>query len=169
MHRLPHPAATLRGNRVYSPAFSLFARAFQRKGKAAYSLMEVMFALAVLAITSIAITQALLQLNRRAAVTRLLNAAKAEAISRIQEVAQCSYQPTASPAVIPTILTVGTTTTAVDLGSTQTTLGSVPGTATWTVTSLSSTTNILSIRCTVSCTYLNRNISYALFTYKAPD
>jgi hypothetical protein len=131
--------------------------------------MEVMFTLALLAITSITITQTLLQLNRRAAVTRLLNAVKAEAISRIQEVSQCSYQPTANPAVVPTILTAGTTTTTVDLGSTQTTLGSVPATETWTVTSLSSTTNILSIKCTVSCTYLNRNLSYALFTYKAPD
>lgn len=131
--------------------------------------MEVMFALAVLAFTSVVITQSLLQLNRRAAVTRLLNAAKAEAISRIQEVSQCSYNPTANPPVIPATLNVGTTTTPVELGSTQTGLGSVPGTATWTVTSLSSTTNILSIKCTVSCTYLNRNLSYALFTYKAPD
>jgi len=128
-----------------------------------------MFALAVLAITAVVITQTMLVLNRRAAVTRLLNAAKAEAISRIQEVAQCSYQPTANPVVIPTILNVGTTTTAVDLGSTQTNLGSVPGTATWTVTKLSTSTNILSVRCTVSCTYLNKNLSYALFTYKSPD
>jgi type II secretory pathway pseudopilin PulG len=166
---MPHPAAAFRENRADSPAISLSSRTNLRKGSAAYTLMEVLFALAVLAFTSVVITQSMLQLNRRAAVTRLLNAAKAEAISRIQEVSQCSYNPTASPAVIPTILNVGTTTTAVELGSTQTGLGSVPGTATWTVTSLSSTTNILSIKCTVSCTYLNRNLSYALFTYKSPD
>jgi hypothetical protein len=128
-----------------------------------------MVALAVLALCSVAVTQALLQLNRQAAITRVENAAKAEALSRIQEVSQCSYSPDATPPVIPSLLTVGTTTSAVDLGSSLTGIGSVPGTATWTVATVPGDAEILSIKCTISYQYLHRNLSYALFTYKSPD
>lgn len=127
-----------------------------------------MVAAAVLILTALAVTQALLQLNRQAATARVMNAAKAEALSRIQQVSQCAYNPDALPPVIPTILTVGSTTQAVDLGSNLTDLGSIPGTATWTVASLSGS-NILSVRCTIAYKYLNKNLSYELFTYKSPD
>jgi hypothetical protein len=126
-------------------------------------------ALTVLALTAVVVTEAFLQLNRRAAISRITNAAKAEALSRIEEVAQLSYDPDATPAVVPTLLTVGTSTTAVDLGSSATGLGSIPGTATWTVAKVTGTDDTLSVKCTISCKYLNRNLSYALFTYKAPD
>ncbi len=120
-------------------------------------------------ISAVTITQALLQLNRRAAISRVMNAAKAEALSRIQQVSQCSYDPAATPAVVPTLLATRTTTLTVDLGSSLTGLGSVPGTATWTVTNLSSATNILSVRCTITYKYLGKNLSYELFTYRSPD
>lgn len=139
-----------------------------RKNRAGFTLVEVMVALMVLVISAVAITQALLQLNRRAAISRIMNAAKAEALSRIQQVSQCSYDPAAKPAVIPTLLATGTTTQVVDLGSSLTGLGSIPGTATWTVTNLS-TTNVLSVRCTIAYKYLGKNLSYELFTYKSPD
>jgi len=125
-----------------------------------------MVAMAVLAICAVAVTQALLQINRQAAISRVTNAAKAEALSRIQQVSQCSYNPDAVPPVVPTLLTVGTTTQAVDLGSNLTGLGSVPGTATWTVASVA---GILSVKCTIKYQYLNKNLSYELFTYKSPD
>lgn len=141
----------------------------RKKGTAGFTLVEVMVAVTVLVLTALSVTQALLQINRRAAISRVTNAAKAEALSRIQQVSQCAYNPTANPAVIPSILAVGTTTTAVDLGSAQTGLGKVPGTATWTVTNLSATTNIRSVKCTIAYTYLGKNLSYELFTYKSPD
>lgn len=128
-----------------------------------------MVAAAILALTTVTATQALLQLNRQAATVRVMNAAKAEALSRIQQVSQCAYDPSATPAVIPALLAVGTTTQAVDLGSTSTDLGSIPGTATWTVTNVSGDSNILSVRCTIKYKYLNKDLSYELFTYKSPD
>jgi hypothetical protein len=128
-----------------------------------------MVALTVLALTAVTVTQAFLMLNRRAAVSRIITGAKAEALSRIEEVTQLSYQPDATPPVIPTLLAVGTTTSAVDLGSSSTGLGSVPGTATWTVAKVTGTDNTLSVKCTITCKYLNRNLTYALYTYKAQD
>jgi prepilin-type N-terminal cleavage/methylation domain-containing protein len=139
---------------------------FSRTG---YTLVEVMVALGVLAICAVAITQALLQINRQAAISRVTNAAKAEALSRIQQVSQCSYDPDASPPVIPSILTVGTSTTSVDLGSNLTGLGSIPATETWTVASVSGDAEILSVKCAITYQYLKRNLSYELFTYKSPD
>lgn len=128
-----------------------------------------MVAVAVLVMTAVAVTQSLLQLNRRAAISRVMNAAKAEALSRIQQVSQCSYNPTATPPVVPAILQVGTTTQDVDLGSGQTSLGKVPGTATWTVASLPGDANIRSVRCTITYKYLGKNLSYEMFTYKSAD
>lgn len=127
-----------------------------------------MVATAVLALTTVTATQALLQLNRQAAVVRVMNAAKAEALSRIQQVSQCAYNPDATPAVVPSLLNPGTSTQAIDLGSTATDLGSIPGTATWTVASVSGT-SILSVRCTIKYKYLNKDLSYELFTYKSAD
>ena len=98
-----------------------------------------------------------------------MNAAKAEALSRIQQVAQCAYTPESLPPVVPTILRTGVTTTAIDLGSNLTDLGSIPGTARWTVSTVAGTPNLLSIRCTINYTYLRRNLSYEVFTYRSPD
>ena len=134
-----------------------------------FTVAEVMGAMAVLAICAVVVTQALLQVNRQAAISRVENAAKAEALSRIQQVSQCSYDPTATPPVVPSILATGTTTQSVDLGSSSTGLGSVPGTATWTVATVAANPNILSVHCTISYQYLHRHLSYDLFTYKSPD
>jgi type II secretory pathway pseudopilin PulG len=164
---LPFPSIS--GFLPWEPARKPAGRAPFRKAMAAFTLAEVLAALAVLALTAVVITQAMLQLNRRAAISRVMNAAKAEALSRIEEVSQLSYSPDATPAVIPTLLNVGTTTTAVDLGSSATGLGSIPGTATWTVAKVANTDNTLSVNCTISYKYFNKNHSYALFTYKAPD
>jgi len=148
---------------------TFFKGGFGGQGRAGFTLVEVLVSVTVLVLTAVMVTQALLQLNRRAAIARVTNAAKAEALSRIQQVAQCSYDPDALPPVIPTILVPGTTTAAVDLGSSLTGLGSIPGTATWTVASLSGGTNIRSIRCTIAYKYFGKNLSYELFTYKSPD
>lgn len=126
-----------------------------------------MVSVGILLVTALTVTQALLHLNRQAALSRVTNAAKAEALSRIQQVSQCAYNPDALPPVIPTILTVGTTTQNINLGSNLTGLGNIPGTATWTVQNLPG--NIRSVRCRITYTYLNRNLSYELFTYKSPD
>jgi hypothetical protein len=128
-----------------------------------------MVAATVLVLTAVGVTQALLQLNRQAATSRVMNAAKAEALSRIQQVAQCAYNPVALPPVIPSILIVGTTTQTVDLGSSLTGLGNIPATATWTVSSVSGSANTRSVRCTINYKYLSRNLAYELFTYKSPD
>jgi prepilin-type N-terminal cleavage/methylation domain-containing protein len=140
-----------------------------RRRRAAFTLVELMVAIGVLAITAVAVTQALLQLNRQAAISRVMNAAKAEALSRIQQVSQCSYNPDATPAVIPTLLNVGTTTTTVDLGSNLTGLGSIPATETWAVANVAGNAETLSVRCTLNYTYLGKKLSYELFTYKASD
>lgn len=140
-----------------------------RRRTAGFTLVEVMVAVGVLALVSVSVTQAMLQMNRRAAIARVTNAAKAEALSRIQQVSQCAYNPDATPAVIPSILTLQNTSTQIDLGSTLTGLGSIPGTATWNVTDLASGTNIRSVRCTVAYKYLGKNLSYELVTYRSPD
>ncbi len=137
--------------------------------QAGFTLAEVMVALTILVLGAVTVTQALLQLNRQAATARVMNAAKAEALSRIWQVAQCAYSPDALPAVIPSILTTGTTTTNVDLGSNLTGLGSIPAKATWFVASVPGGAGIRSVRCTINYKYLGRNQSYELFTYKSPD
>ena len=128
-----------------------------------------MIAAAVLALTAVTATQALLQLNRQAAVVRVMNAAKAAALSQIQQISQCAYNPTATPPVIPALLNPGTTTSSTDLGSTSTDLGSIPATVTWVVNNINGQTGLISVRCTVNYTYLGRNLTYVLFTYKAAD
>jgi prepilin-type N-terminal cleavage/methylation domain-containing protein len=133
-----------------------------------YTLVEVMVAATVLSLCSVGVTGALLQLNRRAAISRVMNAAKAEALSRIQQVQQLSYDPDASPVVIPSLLSSAAPKT-VDLGSTLTDLGSIPATETWTVSSVPGNAGILSVTCTISYKYMNRNESYQVFTYKAPN
>ena len=139
------------------------------KAEGGFTFIEVMVAAAVLVLTAVTSTQALLMLNREAAVVRVTNAAKAAALSRVQQVSQCAYNPTATPAVVPAILTVGTTTQTADLGSTSTGLGSIPATVTWIVANVAGQPSLLSVRCTVRYTYLGRNLTYELFTYKAAD
>jgi len=136
-----------------------------------YTLVEVLVAATVLCLCAVAVTGGLLQLNRRAAVSRVMNAAKAEALSRIHEVQQLSYDPDASPAVIPTLLNVGTTTTTVNLGSglNGVDLGNIVATEIWTVAAVPGSAEVLSVTCKISYTYLNRNESYQVFTYKAPN
>ncbi len=138
-------------------------------GQAGFTLVEIMVAVAVLVMCAVTVTQALLQLNRQAALSRVTNAAKAEALSRIQQVSQAAYAPQSLPPVIPTILAEGTTTQAIDLGSNLTGLGSIPGTAKWTVATLAGGTAIRSVQCTITYRYLGKNRSYELFTYKSPD
>lgn len=142
-----------------------------RRGRAAFTLVEVMVAAAVLALTSLTATQVLLRLNRQAAAIRVMNAAKTEALSRIQQVSQSAYAPNADPPVIPDLLKVNATptSTAIDLGSTTTDLGSIPGTVTWTVANVNGSSGIRSVKCTVNYTYLGKNLSYELLTYKSPD
>jgi hypothetical protein len=131
-----------------------------------------MVAMAVLVLVAVITTQALLQINRRAAIARVMNAAKAEALSRIQQVSQASYNPDASPQVIPDILVIKDPpqVTDVDLGSSNTGLGSVPAKVTWTVaTPVPSNPKIRSVHCKIDYKYLSRDLSYELFTYKSPD
>jgi hypothetical protein len=136
--------------------------------RAGFTIAEVLTAIAILVMTTVAVTTAMLQINRQAAIIRLVNAAKAQALSRIQRVAPVSYNPDANPAIIPSILNTGTTTEAVDLGDATTGLGSVSGTSTW-IVAMSGTTQIRSVRCRIDYRYYGRNLSYELFTYKAPD
>lgn len=130
-----------------------------------------MVATTVLALCAVGVTQSLLQINRRAAISRVSNAAKAEALSRIQQVQQLSYDPDASPAVIPTLLVPQTPpiTTTVDLGTTLTDLGSIPATETWTVAKAPNNPDILSVKCRIDYKYMNRPQFYEVFTYKAPN
>jgi type II secretory pathway pseudopilin PulG len=139
--------------------------------RAGYTLVEAMVAATVLCLCSVAVTATLLQLNRRAAISRVMNAAKAEALSRIHQVQQLSYDPDARPAVIPDLLVPKTppTTTQVDLGTTLTDLGSIPATEVWTVAILPGNAGIRSVTCAISYKYMNRNEKYEVFTYKAPN
>jgi prepilin-type N-terminal cleavage/methylation domain-containing protein len=132
------------------------------------TLVEVMVAASVLALTTIAMTQSMLILNRNSAISRVRNLAKALVLGKIQEAAVVDYDPAGSPAVIPTILNTGTTTTSVSLGDTTTQLGTVPATVTWTVTN-TGVSSVLSIKCRITYTYLKRAQSYEVLTYRTPD
>jgi type II secretory pathway pseudopilin PulG len=144
-------------------------RLLSRPSLRGFAIVEVVVAMAVLALTVVASTQALLHSNRQAAISRMTNAAKAEALSRIQQVSQCAFNPDALPPVVPTILSVGTTTETVDLGSETTDLGEIPGTVTWTVSQVGGSPRLLNVRCKVAYQYLGHNLSYELFTYKSSD
>jgi type II secretory pathway pseudopilin PulG len=137
-------------------------------GSQAFGIPEVVVSLMIIGLCAVAVTRALLQINRQAALVRLVNSAKAQALSNIQQVAPLSYQPDITPAVIPSILNVGTTTSAVDLGDPTTALGSVTGTSTWTVSAVGST-YIRMVRCRIDFKYYGKSRSYELVTYKAPD
>lgn len=139
-----------------------------RANIAGLTLIEVMVAAAVLALTTIAMTQAMLVLNRNSAIARVRNLAKAMVLGRIQEVAALAYDPTASPAVIPTPLALSNTTTSVNLGDSTAGVGSLPATLTWNVTNVGATT-IRQIKVRVDYTYLNRKQNYEVVTFRAPD
>lgn len=135
------------------------------------TLLEVMVSAGVLAITTIAMTQSMLILNRNSSLARVRNLAKAMVLSRIQEVGAEAYNPTANPAVIPSNLAVtgsGGTVTNVNLGDASTELGPVPATMTWTVTNTGKL-SILSVDCLVSYTFLGRKEKYEIVIYRAPD
>ena len=139
-----------------------------------------MVAAAVLALTTLTATQVLLRLNRQAAQIRVMNAAKTEALSRVQQISQCAYAPYAKTPVIPELLRVGTTITPtdkpIDLGgaanftdNAPSDLGHIPAWVTWTVANVNGSSGIVSVQCTINYTYLGKNLSYDLFTYKSPD
>lgn len=141
-----------------------------------FAIAEVLIAIGILSLAIVTATQALLHANRRAALSRVLNLAKAETLSRIQQVSQCAYSPAAVPPVIPSILTIGSSeqtvnlgSSATDLGSSATDLGNIPGKLTWTVNNSPGNIDVLSIRCAVTYQYLGVNQSYELFTYKSAD
>ncbi|HEV7405345.1 MAG TPA: hypothetical protein VGO11_20545 [Chthoniobacteraceae bacterium] len=140
-----------------------------RRGQArAFTIVEILVAVGVLAVTTIAMTQAMLVLNRNSAVARVKNLAKALVLSRIQEVAAVTYDYNATPQVIPTLLNVGVTTENVNIGDASTGLGNVPGTLTWTVASVGAI-GIRSVKCRVAYTYMGRPQSYEQLTYRSPD
>lgn len=143
----------------------------QTKGRVkirAFTIVEILVAVGVLAIASIAMTQAMLVLNKNSAVARTKNLAKALVLSRIQEVAAVTYDTSATPQVISPLLSLGTTTESVNIGDASTGLGNLPGTLTWTVASVG-TIGVRSIRCRVAYTFMGRSQSYEQFTYRSPD
>ena len=75
--------------------------------RAAFTLVEAMVAVTVLVFSAVGVTEAMIQLNRQVAISRVSNAAKAEAPSRIQQVSQSAYAPAATLAVITAILATG--------------------------------------------------------------
>lgn len=130
--------------------------------------MEVIVAASVLAITTVVMTQSMLVLNRNSALSRVRNLAKAMVLGRIQEVGAVAYDPAANPAVVPAILTVGTTTSTVNLGDASAQVGAIPATLTWTVGSVG-TTATRSVKCRVDYTYMNRKQNYEALTFRSPD
>ena len=134
----------------------------------AFTIIEILVAVGVLAVTTIAMTQSMLVLNRNSAIARVKNLTKALVLSRIQEVAAVTYDYNATPQVIPTILNIGTTTENVNIGDASTGLGNMPGTLTWTVAAVGSI-GIRSVKCRVAYTYMGRAQSYEQLTYRSPD
>ena len=139
------------------------------RSEAAHALIEVIVAVTLLSLTVVGGTRAMLNSNRQAAVSRISNAAKAKALSKIQQLSQFAFKPDANPPVVPALLALGTKTESINLGNEATDLGNVPGTLTWTVANASGVNNIRSVRCKVTYKYLGRDLSYELFTYKAGD
>jgi hypothetical protein len=146
-----------------------FLRAKAAKSHAAHALIEVIVAVTLLSLTVVGGTRALLNANRQAAISRVSNAAKAKALSRIQQLSQFAFKPDANPPVVPALLSLGTKTESINLGNEATDLGNIPGTLTWTVANAPGVNNIRSVRCKVTYKYLGRDLSYELFTYKAGD
>jgi hypothetical protein len=134
-----------------------------------HALLEIIVAVAVLTLTTVGGTQALLKANQRAAISRVSNSAKAKALSRIQQLSQLAFKPDANPPVIPSLLSIGTKTETINLGNEATDLGNIPGTVTWTVRQVAGVTSVRSVLCKVSYSYLGRDFSYELFSYKSSD
>ena len=133
-----------------------------------FTIVEVLVAVGVLAVTTIAMTQAMLILNRNSAIARVKNLGKAMVLGRIQEIGSIAYKPTATPPVVPTLLNVGTTSEAVTLGDSSAEIGSLPGTLQWTVASVGSTST-RSVKLRLTYTYMGRAQSYEVLTYRSPD
>lgn len=133
-----------------------------------FTIVEILVAVAMIAITTVAMTQAMLIVNRNAAVTRVRNLAKAMVLSRIQEVGAVAYDPAASPAVIPTILAPGVTNEAVNLGDASTQLGLLPANLQWTVAAVGAT-GTRSVTARLTYTYMSRPQSYEVLTFRSPD
>lgn len=142
-----------------------------RNSRAAFTLVEVMIATALLALTTVSFSMALMGSLREATNTKLTNLAKAEALSRVQELASIPYDPVASPAVVPAGLALGTKTYSVDLGDAASPIGAVPGTVKVTVSAQANTRNvpIRRILCEVDYSYQKRIFHYEVTTFRSPD
>lgn len=142
-----------------------------RKGAQGFTLVEVMLATAILALTAVSFSVALLGSLRQATSTKILNLAKAEALSRVQEVGAVNYNPTSNPAVVPSVLAIGSQTFSVDLGDLGSSVGSVPGTVKMTVSAVANPRNvpIRRVLCEVDYNYQKRAYHYEVTTFRSPD
>ncbi len=151
-----------------------------RRRQTGLTLVEVMISCAMICITCTTFMFVFTQLNQMAMISRLYTGAYAVAQNQIDLISTDSpFEPGATPTpVIPTELTVGTTTTPVTVYQDPVSNNSVAGTMTTVVAPVNtsytsgSTTETLYLyqaTVTVSYTYRNRNYSVSFSTLRTSD
>ena len=141
-----------------------------RAGRA-FTLVEVVVAVAVIGLLAVGSTQAMLSMNRQAMVNRVMTNARIVAQEQINSALTVEFAPAANPPVIPALLQVGTTISTVGIAADSTGTTTISGTMTRTVTAESNPLGVTMRRfaCVVSYNYLGRNYSVALSTIRSPD
>jgi prepilin-type N-terminal cleavage/methylation domain-containing protein len=148
---------------------------------AAFTLVEVVVAIALVGIGIATVVTALTSLNSSAAVNRNFTGALSAGTYQIDKaLCDAPFKPTAQDSngnyMIPPVLTVGTTTeNNVPVYQDPATGTVVSGTRTTDVTAPAgvsfngSTVTVYQVTTTVSYTYRNRNYSYSMSTLRTPD
>lgn len=144
----------------------------------AFTLVEIMVAAGLLAMSTVVMTQSMLVLNRNSSVARVRNLAKAAVLSKVQEAAVVKFDPNADDPITPAPLVVTSDPgpiADVNLGDASAGLGAIPAKLQYTVikTSPSATDKDVketrTIRCRVDYTYLGKKRYYEVVTYRSPD
>ncbi|RYD85641.1 MAG: hypothetical protein EOP84_01835 [Verrucomicrobiaceae bacterium] len=143
-------------------------RCSKRKHKG-LTLVEVVVALGVMALSTVAMTHAMLVMNQNAAMSRVRNLAKTKVLERIQEVSTVAYDPTAKPPVVPSILVLGTRTETVQIDIAEAKVPSIPSTVKWVVGKVNGSDVFRAVTCSVEYYYLGRKQTYEVITFRSPD
>ncbi|MFN2477461.1 MAG: hypothetical protein ABR526_14120 [Chthoniobacterales bacterium] len=143
------------------------------RGAAGFTLTEILITAAVLMLVGATSTYALTLMNRYAGISRIQAAAQSAVQNQIDQIlTKGPYSPAETPPDIPSVLTIGTTTTpnvTVFLNP-DTGQPFVAGNMTTTVTVADPPSlNVLKVSVLLSYTYLSKPYAVTMETMRAPD
>jgi type II secretory pathway pseudopilin PulG len=149
----------------------------------AFTLVEVMVAAGLLALSTVLMTQSMLVLNRNSSIARVRNLAKAKVLEKIQEATVVKYAPNTDDKTEPPPLklTSGEVLENIELGDATAGIGKLPAKRYYSVKAAGTLSgdkavqddkDVKSVRvvtCRIEYTYLGKTRTYEAVTYRSPD